>query len=115
MVSLLERRNDKETKREKEGMTKRQNDKKTGRQTKASLSDKILTKPQLQNLDESLWSKSEQRFKFVTKLQFPNLHQTFVNTFPLPFPSTSGGQGGPGNWGSSGDPGVQGGQDDQPR
>ena len=51
------------TKRQKEGMTKRQNDKKTGRQTKASLSDKILTKPQLQNLDESLWSKSEQRFK----------------------------------------------------
>ena len=75
------RQKHKMTKRRKEGMTKRQNDEKTGRQTKASLSDKILTKPQLQNLDESLWSKSEQRFKFVTKLQFPNLHQTMVNAF----------------------------------
>ena len=75
------RQKHKMTKRQKEGMTKRQNDKKTGRQTKASLSDKILTKPQLQNLDESLWSKSEQRFKFVTKLQFPNLHQTIINSF----------------------------------
>ena len=31
MVSRLERQNDKETEREKEGMTKRQNDKKTER------------------------------------------------------------------------------------
>ena len=51
-----------------------------------------MTKLQLQNLAwtstskswpnlETLYSKSEQKLNFKTKLHFPNLHQTVVNTF----------------------------------
>ena len=42
---------------------------------------KVLPELQLQNLDQTLCSKSKQNFSFMTKLQFPNLHQTIVNTF----------------------------------
>ena len=40
----------------------------------------MLVKLQLQNLDQSLWSKSEQKFNFITKPQLPNLQQTVANT-----------------------------------
>ena len=36
---------------------------------------------QLRNLDQTLCSKSEQKFSFLTKPQLPNLQQTVVNTF----------------------------------
>ena len=42
---------------------------------------KISSEHILQNLDQTLCSKSEQRFSFMTKLQRPNLHKTVVNTF----------------------------------
>ena len=35
---------------------------------------------QLQNLDQTLCSKSEQKFSFLTKPQLPNLQKTVVNT-----------------------------------
>ena len=35
---------------------------------------------QLQNLDETLCSKSEQKFSFRTKPQLSNLQQTVANT-----------------------------------
>ena len=35
---------------------------------------------QLQNLDQTLCSKSEQKFSFLTKPQLPNLQQTVANT-----------------------------------
>ena len=43
---------------------------------------KILTKIQLQlqNLDQTLYSKSEQKFSFMTKPQLPSLKQTVTNT-----------------------------------
>ena len=53
-----------------------------------NISSKILTKLllqilpelQLQNLDQTLCSKSEQKFSFMTKPQLPNLQQTVANT-----------------------------------
>ena len=39
----------------------------------------ILPELQLQNLDQTLCSKSEQKFRFMTKPQFPNLQQTVAN------------------------------------
>ena len=44
------------------------------------LNKQILLELQLQNLDEPLCSKSEQKFSFWTKLQLPNLQQTVANT-----------------------------------
>ena len=35
---------------------------------------------QLQNLDQTLCSKSEQKFSFMTKPQLPNLQQTVADT-----------------------------------
>ena len=35
---------------------------------------------QLQNLDQTLCSKSEQKFSFMTKPQLPSLKQTVTNT-----------------------------------
>ena len=60
--------------------------------TKPSISSKIMTKLQLQNLAwtstskswtnlETLSSKSEQKLNFMTKVHLPNLHQTVVDTF----------------------------------
>ena len=40
----------------------------------------ILPELQLQNLDQTLCSKSEQKFSFLTKPQLPNLPQTVANT-----------------------------------
>ena len=34
---------------------------------------------QLQNFDQTLWSKSEQKFSFMTKPQLLNLQQTVAN------------------------------------
>ena len=34
---------------------------------------------QLQNIDQTLYSKSEQKFNFITKPQLPNLQQTVAN------------------------------------
>ena len=56
-----------------------------------TISSKIMTKLQLQNLAwtstskswpnlETLCSKSEQKLNFMTKLHLPNLHKTVVNT-----------------------------------
>ena len=42
---------------------------------------KISPKLQIQNLDQTLCSKSEQKSNFKTKLQLPNLHKRIVNTF----------------------------------
>ena len=41
---------------------------------------KILTELQLQNLDHTLCSKSEQMFSCMTKPELPNLQQTVANT-----------------------------------
>ena len=41
---------------------------------------KISPELQLQNLDQTLCSKSEQKFSFMTKLQVPNMQQTVANT-----------------------------------
>ena len=41
----------------------------------------ILPELQLQNLDQTLWSKSEQKFNFMTKPPLPNLQQAVANTF----------------------------------
>ena len=52
-----------------------------------SISSKMLTKLSLQNLvwtqnlDQTLWSRSKQKFAFLTKLQLPNLYQTVADTF----------------------------------
>ena len=46
----------------------------------AKLQFQILPEPQLQNLDQALCSKSDQKFSFVTKPQLPNLQQIFANT-----------------------------------
>ena len=46
----------------------------------AKLQLQILPEPQLQNLDQTLCSKSEQKLSFMTKLQLPNLQQTVANT-----------------------------------
>ena len=40
----------------------------------------ILPELQLQNLDQTFCSKSEQKFSFTTKPQLPNLQQTVANT-----------------------------------
>ena len=40
----------------------------------------ILPELQLQNLDQTLCSKSEQKFIFMTKPQLPNLQQTVADT-----------------------------------
>ena len=40
---------------------------------------KILAELQLQNLDQNLCSKSEQKFSFMTKPQLLNLQQTVAN------------------------------------
>ena len=53
-----------------------------------NISCKILTKLQcqilpefhLQNLDQTLCSKSEQKLSFMTKPQLPNLQETVANT-----------------------------------
>ena len=42
---------------------------------------KILPELQLKNIDQTLYSNSEQKFSFMTKLQLPNLHTTVVKTF----------------------------------
>ena len=42
-----------------------------------------LAELQLQNLDQPLCSKSEQKLSFMTKDQLPNLHQTVANTIPI--------------------------------
>ena len=42
---------------------------------------KILHELQLQNIDQTLCSKSEQKFSFMTKPQLLNLQQTVANTF----------------------------------
>ena len=46
-----------------------------------NLSFKISSELQLQNLDQTLCSKSGQKFDLMTKIQLPNLHQTIANTF----------------------------------
>ena len=43
-----------------------------------NFSFKIFLELQHQNLDHTLFSKSGQKFDFLTKLQLPNLHQTIV-------------------------------------
>ena len=45
-----------------------------------NFSFKISPELQLQNLDQTLCSKSGRKFDFMTKLQLPNLHQTVVKT-----------------------------------
>ena len=40
----------------------------------------ILPELQLQNFDQTLCSKSEQKVSFLTKPQLPNLQQTVANT-----------------------------------
>ena len=40
----------------------------------------ILPELQIQNLDQILSSKAEQKFSFMTKPQLPNLQQTVANT-----------------------------------
>merc|ERR1712223_1741202 len=44
------------------------------------LQPQILPELQLQNLDQTLCSKFEQKFNFMTKPQLPNLQQTVANT-----------------------------------
>ena len=46
-----------------------------------NFSFKISPELQLQNLEETLCSKSGQQFDFMTKLQLPNLHQLSSNHF----------------------------------
>jgi len=46
-----------------------------------NFSFKISHELQLQNLDQTLCSKSGQKFYFMTKLQLPNLHQLSSNHF----------------------------------
>ena len=41
---------------------------------------KILAEFQLQNIDQTLCWKSEQKFSFMTKHQLPKLQQTVANT-----------------------------------
>ena len=41
---------------------------------------KISPKLQIQNLDQTLCSKSEQKFSFLTKPQLPNVQLTVANT-----------------------------------
>ena len=41
----------------------------------------ILINFHLQNSDHALTSKCEPKFKFMTKLQLPNLHKSVVNVF----------------------------------
>ena len=41
---------------------------------------KILPELQLQNIDQTLCSKPEQKFSFMAKPQLPNLQQTVANT-----------------------------------
>ena len=45
---------------------------------------KILTELQLQNLDQTLCSKSEEKFSFMTKPQLLNLQQKFEQTVANP-------------------------------
>ena len=45
-----------------------------------NFSFKISPKLQLQNLDQTLCSKSEQKFRVMTKPQLPNLQGTVANT-----------------------------------
>ena len=45
----------------------------------AKLQLQILPELQLQNLDQTLCSKSEQKFSFMTKPQLLNLQQTVAN------------------------------------
>ena len=40
----------------------------------------ILPEVQLQNLDQTLCTKSEQKFNFMTKPLLPNLQKTVANT-----------------------------------
>jgi len=63
-----------------------------------NISSKLLTKLQLQNLaselqlqnlDQTSYSKSEQNFTFLTKPQLPNLQQTVANTTTTVAISTS--------------------------
>ena len=46
-----------------------------------NFSFKISPELPLQNLDQILYLKSDQKFSFMTKLQLPNLHQIVVNMF----------------------------------
>ena len=41
---------------------------------------KILPELQLQNLDQTFCSKSEQKFRLITKPQLPSMQQTVANT-----------------------------------
>ena len=43
----------------------------------------MLNKLQFQNLDQTLCSKSEQKFSFMTKPQLPKLQQTAANTIHI--------------------------------
>ena len=62
-----------------------------------SISSKLLTKLQpqilpelqLQNLDQTLCSKTEQKINFITKPQLPNLQQTVANTILIIYISNS--------------------------
>ena len=44
---------------------------------------KILPELQLQNLDETMCWKSEQKFGFITKPQLPSMQQTVANMIPI--------------------------------
>ena len=46
----------------------------------AKLQLQILPELQLQNIDQTLCSKSEQKFIFMNNPQLPNLQQTLANT-----------------------------------
>ena len=69
-------------------------------------SSKILPELQLQNLDQTLCSKSEPKFSSITKPQLPNMQQTvankvlIINTRPKP---AYGRQGLAGSWGQDTD------------
>ena len=49
-------------------------------QFQTNFSFKISPEFQLQNLDQTLRSKSEQKLSYITKPQLPNLQQTVANT-----------------------------------
>ena len=55
----------------------------------AKLRLQILPELQPQNLDQTLCSKSEQKFNFITKPQLPNLQQTVANTILIIYISNS--------------------------
>ena len=54
----------------------------------AKLQLQILPELQLQNLDQTLCSKSEQKFSFLTKPQLQNLQQFVANTILISYAPT---------------------------